>query len=225
MPVFLAGENVGRILSKSLKIPMKRFSHQEGHIGACLLENSAAEKFLSIHLSGGTTETVLTHNTKDNLLTEVVGGSLDISMGQLIDRIGVHLGLNFPCGLELEGMSRQGKLINLKARPEIRDGWINLSGHENLFKGLLDDGSHLREDVIYTLFHTLGGIIAELIKYEKRKQQVDRFYLVGGVSANSIIRGRLNEGELEVCFPSKGLSTDNAVGIAYLAACKKGWED
>jgi N6-L-threonylcarbamoyladenine synthase len=225
MPVFLAGENAGRILSKSLKIPLKRFSHQEGHIGTCLLENYADEDFLSIHLSGGTTETVITHNTKDNLLTEVVGGSLDISMGQLIDRVGVHLGLNFPCGMELDRMSRKGKLINLKTKPEIRDGWINLSGYENLFKGLLDDGSHLREDVIYTLFHTLGGIIAELIKYEKKKHQVDRFYLVGGVSANSIIRGRLNEGELEVYFPSKGLSTDNAVGVAYLAAWKKGWEE
>ena len=225
MPVFLAGENAGRIMSKSLRIPMKRFSHQEGHIGACLMENRADEGFLSIHLSGGTTEAVLTHNTRDNLLTEVVGGSLDISMGQLIDRIGVHIGLDFPCGLELDGMSRDGKLIDLKLQPKIKDGWVNLSGYENIFKRLLDEGSNSREDVIYTLFQKLGEVIVELIEFAKDYHQVNRIYLVGGVSANSIIRARLKELAMDINFPEKGLSTDNAVGVAYLAAWKKGWEE
>jgi len=227
MPVFLAGENAGRILSRSLGIPMKRFSHQEGHIGTCLLGNKSHEDFLSIHLSGGTTEVVRVRVAKDNLNTELVGGSLDISMGQLIDRIGVHIGLEFPCGMELDEMSMDGRLIDRRIQSKLKDGWINLSGYENLFKRLLDEGIYGREDIIYTLFHHLGEIIVELIKSAKEHHHVNRVYVVGGVSANSIIRTGLAQGKMdvEICFPHKSLSTDNGVGVAYLAACKEGWEE
>jgi N6-L-threonylcarbamoyladenine synthase len=227
MPVFLAGENAGRILSRSLNVPMRRFSHQEGHIGTCLLGSLDDESFLSIHLSGGTTELVHTLNNRDNLMTKVVGGSLDISMGQLIDRIGVHLGLDFPCGRELDRMSEGGKPIDRRIRSNMNDGWVNLSGYENLFTMLLDEKGHSREDIIYTLFHQLGEIIVDLIKHAKGRNLVNKVYLVGGVSANTIIRRRLahEEIDVEIGFPRMDLSTDNAVGVAYLAAWKKGWEE
>ena len=227
MPVFLAGENAGRILSRSLKVPMKRFSHQDGHIGTCLLENKDDESFLSIHLSGGTTELVHALNNQDNLLTEVVGGTLDISMGQLIDRIGVHLGLDFPCGMELDKMSGDGKIISGISKIVVKDGWVNLSGYENLFKRLLDEGSRSRDDIIYSLFHKLGEIIVKLIESARIRHQVKSVYLVGGVSANKTIRNILTEAtmDIDIKFPQRSLSTDNAVGVAYLAAWKEGWEE
>ncbi len=227
MPVFLAGENTGRILSKSLGAPLKRFSHQEGHIGCCILGNTEDEASLSLHLSGGTTEVVYTRNGEENLLTHSVGGTLDISMGQLIDRIGVYLGIDFPCGMELDRIAGNGDKIVKKLQFKSTDGWINLSGYENLFKKLLSDGEFRKEDVIYTMFVHLGGMIRELIKAQLKDNSVDKIYVVGGVSANSIIRKSLENGiyDNEVIFPEKTLSTDNGVGVAYLAACKKGWEE
>ncbi|WP_422486731.1 hypothetical protein [Gudongella sp. DL1XJH-153] len=227
MPVFLAGENTGRIISKSLQVPFKRFSHQEGHIGCCLLGNKEEEPFLSLHLSGGTTEVVYTRNEEENLLTQTIGGTLDISMGQLIDRIGVYLGMDFPCGVELDRIARNGEKIVKKLQYRTRDGWINLSGYENLFKKLLGDGKFRKEDVVYTMFMHLGDIIGELIREGLKDYPVKKIYVAGGVSANSVIRKSLENGinEKEVVFPENTLSTDNGVGVAYLAACKKGWEE
>ncbi|MGM0395589.1 MAG: hypothetical protein ACQEP4_00870 [Bacillota bacterium] len=227
MPVFLAGENFSRALARALGVPIKRFSHQEGHIGCCIIEENREVEFLSLHLSGGTTEVVYVENQKDNLLTETVGGTLDISMGQLIDRIGVHLGMNFPCGMELDRMAANGTKIQKKLQTTIRDGWVNLSGLENLYKNLLDGVEWSYEDVIHTMFLHMVDIARELIKAQLKEHPVGKVYVVGGVSANSIIRDGLREGlgKLQINFPERSLSTDNAVGIAYLAACKVGWEE
>ena len=226
MPVFLAGTNFGRVIAKSLNIPIKGFSHQEGHIACCILGEDADEDFLSLHLSGGTTEVVHSRNRPDNLYTDTVGGTLDISMGQLIDRLGVHMGMDFPAGRELDLVAQRGKKLDLKIPKAIKDGWVNLSGLENTFKRMIDDSSLDKGDVIYTLFSHLGEIIRELVLYHRENHGVKKVYLAGGVSANSIIRKSLagSLGEVDLVFPEAALSVDNAVGIGYLTGIKAGWE-
>ncbi|MBQ3471427.1 MAG: DNA-binding protein, partial [Clostridia bacterium] len=60
MPVFLAGHGYARVAAKTLGVPLYEFSHQDGHIMAGIYSCGAFElltkPFLSVHLSGGTTE-------------------------------------------------------------------------------------------------------------------------------------------------------------------------
>jgi len=226
MPVFLAGEGLGRSLSKVLNVPLKRFSHQEGHIGASLIHNNIDGSFISFHLSGGTTEVLKCKNLKDNINLELVGGTLDISVGQLIDRIGVYIGFNFPCGKEMDNFAQHGNPINLDIIPKIKNGYVNLSGIENKFISLINTNIYKKEDIIYTLFYQIAYIINNLIEYTLKDSE-EKVVLVGGVVSNSIIRDILNKSKHneQIVFTDMGLSVDNAVGIAYLTLKKLGWEE
>ncbi len=100
MPVFRAGELSAVSAASALGVPLYAFSHQEGHLAA-IKEYSPfknCEEYLAYHLSGGTCE--LLKVCGDDI--EIIGGSKDISFGQLLDRLGVLLGLQFPAGEELD---------------------------------------------------------------------------------------------------------------------------
>jgi len=226
MPVFVVGKNQAYILSKMLNKTYKEFSHQEGHIASALINNQIfTNEFLSLHISGGTTEVLVVKQLVENYEIKIVGGSLDISMGQLIDRIGVYLGLRFPCGNELDKLSKKGRLINIKIPFSFKDDfYFNLSGLENYFKKLIESMKYKNEDIIYTLFYTLGGIIQDILEKSKTVFGLEQCVITGGVSANSFIREYLvNNINYNTIFPKDVLlSTDNAVGTAYLGKLYKG---
>ncbi|MCL1790794.1 MAG: O-sialoglycoprotein endopeptidase [Peptococcaceae bacterium] len=122
MPVFCVGVSLARGLACALRIPLVETSHQEGHIAAGLWSSGLRspgrqlvpglqgaddqQRFLSFHVSGGTTE--LLHVTVDEtggFGLEIVGWSEDLHAGQFIDRVGVSLGLPFPAGPHLAALS------------------------------------------------------------------------------------------------------------------------
>ncbi|NLB81725.1 MAG: hypothetical protein GX800_09000, partial [Clostridiaceae bacterium] len=109
MPVFLPGVCAAKTLQSVLQCKYSEFSHQQGHIMAGLYSADVmhwiGKPFLALHISGGTTEMLLVKGDKLEDIT-IVGKTLDISAGQLIDRVGVKLGLRFPCGKELEQLAQ-----------------------------------------------------------------------------------------------------------------------
>ena len=106
MPCFLVGESFASSLSTVLNVPLFRFSHQQGHIVAALHSSGNLkllnEKFVAFHISGGTTDAVLCENENGSLKITPISSSNDLKAGQAVDRIGVKIGLQFPCGKELE---------------------------------------------------------------------------------------------------------------------------
>ncbi len=59
---------------------------------------------------------------------KIIGASLDISFGQLVDRLGVKIGLGFPCGAELEGIAQKGKRLNIKIPRTASKQWAEIPG-------------------------------------------------------------------------------------------------
>lgn len=109
MPCFLAGESQARVLGAALGVPVLPFSHQQGHIAASLWGSGHMELMdephLAWHLSGGTTELLrVTPEKKGSVHAEKIGGTTDISAGQLIDRTGKLLGLPFPSGKHIDAL-------------------------------------------------------------------------------------------------------------------------
>ena len=102
MPCFLAGESQGRSLADLLHVPFYPCAHQQGHIAAAAWSAGRAELLdrphLAWHLSGGTTELVLVEPAGATVECTCIGGTSDISAGQLIDRTGKLLNLTFPAG-------------------------------------------------------------------------------------------------------------------------------
>lgn len=222
MPVFLAGEAFARGIAHSLDVPLYEFSHQDGHIMAGIFSGGFYEliddEFLSVHLSGGTTEILKTRFTGKGFVNEIVGGTRDISAGQYIDRVGVYLGMSFPCGKELEQLAigTLNKKGTLKLPVSEKDGYVCFSGVETKVKGLVktEEPSIIASAVIENVSKALTKAINSAIQ----ATGLNRVLVVGGVASNSIIRERfLQNINGKVMFGSSELSSDNAVGTAALA--------
>ena len=111
MPCFLAGASPGAEPRPCAGRTLYAFSHQQGASGrgglVCRTDGPAGPAFLAWHLSGGTTELLRAEPEGTAWLSgrEILGGTTDISAGQLIDRTGVLLGLQFPAGKALDALS------------------------------------------------------------------------------------------------------------------------
>lgn len=218
MPVFLAGHGYAKVCADALGVPLYAFSHQEGHImaGIYSCENFflLEKPFISVHLSGGTTEILLTKYENGHFVSEIIGGTKDISAGQLIDRVGVSLGLGFPAGKELEKIAEKAtKSIKLPVNTD--SGYINFSGIETKTLSLV--GKEEDSLLAYGLFDAISKALSKTLNYCVEKYNVDSVLLVGGVISNSIIKNNLSKNvNAKISFASGEYSTDNAYGTALL---------
>ena len=219
MPCFLSGRAAAYSLSAACGAEVSEFSHQSGHIMAAAYSSGAQERlfsgrFFAFHVSGGTTEALLVSPQADGFSVEIVGGTLDLNAGQLIDRTGVMLGLDFPCGAALERLAHSfdGKSEGL--RVSVKDGYCNLSGIENKAKALYEKTGDKAATAALVFDAICDNIIA------MTKQLIEKYgnapvLFAGGVMSNTYMRKNLSE-SFEAYFSEPAFSSDNAAGIALL---------
>lgn len=216
MPCFLAGESQASVLASALGVPLFRFSHQQGHIAASLWSSGHLELMerphLAWHLSGGTTELLLVEPDQKNVRAEKIGGTTDISAGQLIDRTGKLLGLPFPSGKPLDALSREaeGKTFFRVKCPGLT---FSLSGVENKVQQYAAGGASPADTAAYALRSVIGAVISAT---KNARKQYPGYPVVfsGGVASNSLLRQEAEGMDAIFCPPQ--YSTDNAMGIAVL---------
>ena len=223
MPCFLCGEGFARSFAALSDVPVYRTSHQVGHILAALYSadrlDLVNERFIAFHVSGGTTDCLLCEPDSDDILriTEV-GTSLDLKAGQAVDRVGVMLGLKFPCGIELEKMAVNGDK-RFKVKAVLKDGNCCLSGVENKCLTMLKSGEKPENIAKYCL-----DFIAETITAmtEKAVEKYGELPLVfaGGVMSDVLIRDRIISRFPSASFAAPEFSCDNAAGVAIYGYLK-----
>ncbi len=221
MPVFLTGEAFAKMIANTLSVPLYDFSHQDGHIMAGLMSANRNDllnnEFFSVHLSGGTFEILKSRYNGYNFDAEIVGGTKDISAGQLIDRVGVACGIGFPCGREVSRLAAMsdGKLPSLSVSEN--NGYINLSGAEAQAMRLV--GKAPMENICRAVIECIGKSIIKALNSVGAKSAL----IVGGVASSDILRTYLNDNsDIDFIFASNEMSTDNAWGIAKLAEMREG---
>lgn len=217
MPVFLAGEAFAKTLASGMKIPCYEFSHQDGHIMAALyslgITDIPQERFLSVHMSGGTTEILVTSFNGRGFDVQITGGTRDISAGQFIDRVGVKAGIRFPCGKELEYLA--GKAKNCLKLPVCeKDGYVNFSGVETRIQRM----DTVDADTALGIFDNIARALTRAVNSCIEKTGCRTVLVAGGVASNSYIseyfKTHIN-GRVLISLPQ--YATDNAAGIAVLA--------
>lgn len=218
MPCFLVGEGQGRALAAALGVPFFPCSHQQGHIAAAAWSAGHEELLdrphLAWHLSGGTTELLLVEPEGANVRAEKLGGTSDISAGQLIDRAGVLLGLPFPAGKALDKLYEDGAPV--KPFPVKLNGFtFSLSGMENKVKALAEGGS-TPAGIARFVLDTISDTVARTTQAAQEQYPGLPVLCSGGVASNRRLR-EVMEARCGALFAPPEYSTDNALGVAILA--------
>ena len=217
MPCFMVGYSHAKVLSDAFRVPLFEVSHQQGHVAAALWSAHRLDLMdkphLAWHLSGGTTELLLVEPDGKNVKCTRIGGTSDISAGQLIDRTGQLLGLSFPAGKHLDELSKAAdkKDVYKVKCPELR---FSLSGVQNKVQQYFEAGNSPQDTASYAL----GCVCFAVLQATKNAQkEYPGFEVVfsGGVASNSMLRELTKE--LNPVFAQPQYSTDNAMGVAVLA--------
>lgn len=231
MPVFTVGEAIGRSVAASLNCPFNKTTHQDGHIYAIKEYSSLKDEkpFFFIHMSGGTTE-VCEYDIQSGKI-EILGGTKDISLGQVLDRVGVRLGLSFPAGAEMDKIALAYADNPCQKLDLLDKNWgevfkkikldgmdFNLSGMESAIMRAIDNKADTA-GIIYITFILLSDLIVDLIGRLQEKNKNRQILLAGGVSQSKFLqkfmKEKLKEPTQTLLIQGK-YGSDNAIGPALI---------
>jgi len=222
MPVFTVGLGHAKVLADALNVPLYETSHQQGHIAAGLIGNQEPKDvFVALHLSGGTTELLACSQKGLKLL----GGCADLHAGQVVDRIGVAMGLPFPAGPHLEKLAMNCKesVESLLPVSMEKDGLTcHLSGVETRAQQWIREGKMSNEKIAAEVFDVLARTVARLLMGACASANTNTALVVGGVASSLLLRSQLKarlakqRRNIHVMFGQPQFSADNAAGVAAI---------
>ena len=167
---------------------------------------------LAWHLSGGTTELLLIEPEGRNVKATKIGGTTDISAGQLIDRTGQMLELPFPSGKHIDALSKEAAMketFKVKC-PGLE---FSLSGVQNKVQQFHQKNGVAAETAAYAL-RCVAGAVYQATANALKEYPGLRVVFSGGVASNSMLREKI--APLNPIFSQPQFSTDNAMGVAVL---------
>lgn len=224
MPVFHVGDAQARGLAAMLGVPCFASTHQRGHVAAAMVDSGIAPgDLLAVHLSGGTTELLSLRGDELKLL----GGTLDLHAGQLVDRVGVALGLPFPAGPHLEKLAVGGESAALLP-VNMADGDLHchFSGAESQVQRWIRQGAMPRENIAREVYDLLARTVSRMVLAGAEATGIRQVLIAGGVASSALFRQLVAERvskkdrTFQVCFGKPEYSGDNAVGVALIGARK-----
>ena len=217
MPCFMVGYSHAKMMADLLQVPLIEVSHQQGHVAASLWSAGHLELMdephLAWHLSGGTTELLLVEPEGKNVCCTKIGGTTDISAGQLIDRTGQLLQLPFPSGKHIDALSKEAELTEtFKVKcPGLE---FSLSGVQNKVQQFHEKHGIPAETAAYAL-RCVAKAVYLATENALKMYPGCRVVFSGGVASNSMLRQVTLP--LNPIFSEPQYSTDNAMGVAVLA--------
>ncbi len=219
MPCFSVGAATARSISAALNVPCFDASHQQGHIMAALFSSGrldlVSSEFLAFHISGGTTEAmIVTPHSEDILSCEICAKTLDLNAGQLVDRVGVYMGLSFPAGKEMERYALEYNGKPLRVKPSLKGADCCLSGFENKLTAMYKSPDDRAEVSALTLAYVEATVSAMAEKLVEKYGEISLVF-AGGVMSNSIIRQSILN-KFRADFAKPDFSCDNAAGVAII---------
>ena len=215
MPCFMVGYSHAKLLAEALHVPLIELSHQQGHVAAALWSANRMDLMdqahLAWHLSGGTTELLYIEPSDKNFICTRIGGTSDISAGQLIDRTGQLLNLPFPSGKHLDALSKDATNKDV-FKVKCTNSEFSLSGVQNKVQQY-----HTQNNDAETAAYALRCVASAV--YRATEQALENYpglpvVFSGGGASNSLLRNAI--APLNPIFALPEFSTDNAMGTAIL---------
>jgi universal protein Kae1 len=215
-PCLRVGATAARALSLTLKKPIVGVNHCIAHmeIGK---QQTGCKNPVMLYVSGGNTQ-VIGYRQKRY---RIVGETLDIGIGNLLDKFGRKFSLQFPCGPKIEELARSGKkMVELP---------YSVKGMDVSFSGILTSLSNLKgeklEDLCFSLQETAFAMLVEVTERAMAYLENDELLLGGGVASNNRLREMCSimaeERGAELFVPERQYCVDNGGMIALLGLLMK----
>lgn len=222
MPCFLVGRNNAVTVSKVTGARLYETSHQVGHILAALYSVNRLDlinrEFVAFHVSGGTTEALLVKPDEDELIkAEIIAQSCDLKAGQAIDRAGVMMGFDFPCGKMLDELSQKSDR-EFCIKPSMLGNDCSLSGVENKATAMFENGE-ANEDISKFVLTFITSAIDKMTELIIKDYGNLPLIYAGGVMSNTLIKKYITK-KYDAYFADPVYSCDNACGTAVYAYLK-----
>ncbi|MFA7447440.1 MAG: tRNA (adenosine(37)-N6)-threonylcarbamoyltransferase complex transferase subunit TsaD [Weeksellaceae bacterium] len=234
MGSLLVGSSFSKSFSQALGIPLIEVNHMQGHILAHFINDandSAPEfPFLCLTVSGGHTQIV---KVSDYFTFDILGETIDDAAGEAFDKAGKILGLDYPAGPIIDKLAKEGNPDQFKfTKPKVEELNYSFSGFKTAIlyfiqKEVRKNPDFIQEnlaDLCASIQKTIVDILMDKLILAVEQSGIQRVAIAGGVSANSEIRSRLKQLEVEkdwkVFIPKFEYTTDNAAMIAMVGQLK-----
>lgn len=212
-PCLRTAATAARALSCSLKVPIIGVNHCVAHVEIGRATTGCTDPAL-LYASGGNTQIIAFSNGK----YRIFGETIDVGIGNMLDKLGRELGLGFYAGPTIEKLALEGdKLLNLPYSVKGMD--VSFSGIMTAALALKKKG-HRLEDIAYSVQETVFAMLAEVTERAMAHVGKDEVLLGGGVAQNTRLRTMIDEMAKErgarMFVPDRRLCMDNGAMIAWL---------
>jgi N6-L-threonylcarbamoyladenine synthase len=243
MGSLLVGTSFAKSLAQALQIPLIEVNHMQAHILAHFIINPKSETlnpkfpFLCLTVSGGHTQIV---KVNDHLNFELIGETMDDAVGEAFDKAAKILDLPYPGGPLIDKYAQLGDPLKFKFPiSNMADFDYSFSGIKTAFLYFIRDHKKENEnfvsenlnDICASYQWCLSEMLFRKFLAAAEEHKIKTLAIGGGVSANSLIRKRLEalkDKGYTVFIPPFEYCTDNAamIGITgYFKFLKKDFSD
>lgn len=210
-PCLRTAATAARTLSLTLDVPLIGVNHCIAHLEIGRAVCKCSDPVL-LYVSGGNTQVISYANGR----YRVFGETMDIGLGNMLDKFGREMGMPFPAGPSIEKMAAKGS--NLIPLPYSVKG-MDVSFSGMLTAALMKKGSELMEDICYSIQETAFAMLVEVTERAMAHLGKKEVLLGGGVVRNrklvEMVETMCRERGAVSFVPPPSLCSDNGAMIAW----------
>ena len=211
-PCLRVVSTAARLLALKFNIPLVGVNHCLAHVEVGRWKTSAKNP-VALYVSGGNSQVIARKGKR----YRIFGETLDIGIGNALDKLARHIGLKHPGGPKLEQLAKKGEKYYFL--PYVVKGMdFSFSGMVTAAQKLYDSGIRC-EDIAFSFQETAFAMLTEVTERALAYLDLDEVLLVGGVGANERLQEMLKvmceDRGAKFYAPPKELMGDNGAMIAY----------
>lgn len=211
-PCLRAGATVARTLALTWELPLLPVNHCVAHIEIARALSGLDDPLL-LYASGGNTQVVAFGAGR----YRVLGETLDIGIGNFLDKLWIALGGKFPGGPAIEAEAKLGSTL-LELPYSVHGMDVAFSGMLTAALALMGRGAS-RPDLAYSVEATAYSMLTEITERAVAHRRRESVVLGGGVACNERLREMVRamvEARGGTSFaPPRSLCVDNGAMIAW----------
>lgn len=214
------GVIMAKALSIALNLPLIGINHLIGHIYSLFIEKEEIKPMMVLLISGGHTK-ILNFNGINEVCE--IATTLDDSFGESFDKVAKMLNLGYPGGPIIEKLAKSG-VNNIDLPLPLKNSSsiaFSYSGLKNAIRLIIEENKYKKEDIASSFQSKAIEHLIFMCKRAIKKYKPINFGIVGGASANFVVREEFNKlskkYNFKLFYPKMEFTSDNAAMIARAA--------